>query len=78
MQPDFLDNVRPHGADCQCDPLPKVETKESLLLQLKSSIDLLSSRMSTFESSLTSKMDRLEQNYGELSGKIAYMEKEKL
>jgi hypothetical protein len=44
--------------------------KTDILLQLKASMDNLSSRMSTFETSLGSKIERLENNYSDLNGKI--------
>ena len=45
-------------------------SKTNILLQLKQSMDHLSSRMSTFETTLGSKIDRLEHNYSDLNGKI--------
>jgi hypothetical protein len=49
------------------------DNKTSILLQLKASIDMLSSRMSTFESTLETKISKLESNYVDLNGKIEKM-----
>ena len=42
-------------------------------MQLKNTIDTMSTRMDTFESTLTSKIDALENNYNELNSKIEVM-----
>ena len=82
-----MSNSKPHGEGCMCDVvptsitytnterIPETSAKANILLQLKNSIDMLSSRMSTFETTLTSKIDRLETNYCDLNGKINNMGK---
>ena len=48
-------------------------SKTEILMQLKNTIDTMSTRMDTFESTLTSKIDALENNYNELNSKIEVM-----
>ena len=54
-------------------PTPAKLSRTELLLQLKNSIDTMSTRMDTFETTLTSKIDALENNYNELNSRIEVM-----
>lgn len=52
---------------------PAKMSKTEILLQLKNSIDTMSTRMDTFENTLTTKIDALENNYNELNSRIEVM-----
>lgn len=49
--------------------------KNQLLMELTSKISQLSTKMSSFEERISSKIDILENNYSELNGKIEQIEK---
>jgi hypothetical protein len=51
----------------------KMSSKTQLLMQIKNSIDTMSTRMDTFENTLTSKIDQLETNYNDLNSRIDVM-----
>ena len=52
---------------------PAKMSKTEILLQLKNSIDTMSTGMDTFENTLTTKIDALENNYNELNSRIEVM-----